>query len=796
MAYQVAFDLFENDEVEFLARVADQLAGAVAPPADTAAAAAPPAAAAAAGEDAMDTAEAGAAAEAAAPPAAAPAAPPAAPVEDTTPAGVRRAKLRRILSGDAPTALSLEFLSSRNASDLNVFKSLKASVEVRNSVCHSAVVLANALAHAGTTCDTFLRDNLDWLSRATNWAKFGATAGLGVIHRGHISQGRALMAPYLPREAGGPSGGSPFSEGGALYALGLIHAGHGGPIRPFLSASLRAAASEVVQHGACLGLGLASMATAADDVFEDLKSVLYTDSAVAGEAAGLAMGMLLAGRASDKTAEMLAYAHDTAHEKIIRGLAVGLALSCYGREEEADALVETLSRDADPILRYGGAFAAGLAYRGTANNAAIRRLLHSAVSDVSDDVRRAAVLNLGFVLAGVPEQCPRVVALLAESYNPHVRYGAAMAVGIACAASGAKEALALLEPLAADSVDFVRQGAYIATALVLLQQPEARVAAFRKQLEKTVADKHEETLAKMGAILATGILDAGGRNATIALRSHSGAFRMSAFLGLALFAQHWYWYPLGALLSVALSPSALVALNGDLALPRFTVVSAAKASMFAYAPPASAVAAAPTAKTVTAVLSTTVRAKAKAAKKEAEKKAAEAEAGGAAMDTGDAKPDAAAAAAGADGAAAMDGDGAAAAGGADAAAAAAPKEEASTTLQNPARVVPAQERFIRFEDGGRYRPVKRVGAGVIILKDMTPGEPEEIVSRAPAPPPPAPAGAPAVPVVPEEEEEEDAAPPGACAAPARLVARAMPCVCRSLTRAAPLLPCVRARSAV
>eukprot|EP00959_Pyramimonas_sp_CCMP1952_P343487 7194869-Pyramimonas_sp.AAC.1 len=43
------------------------------------------------------------------------------------------------------------------------------------------------------------RENLDWLSRATNWAKFSATAGLGVIHRGHLSQGRALMEPYLPR---------------------------------------------------------------------------------------------------------------------------------------------------------------------------------------------------------------------------------------------------------------------------------------------------------------------------------------------------------------------------------------------------------------------------------------------------------------------------------------------------------------------------------------------------------------------------------------------------------------------
>ena len=66
----------------------------------------------------------------------------------------------------------------------------------------------------------------------------------------------------------------------------------------------------------------------------------------------------------------------------------------------------------------------GRKYRGTDNNAAVQKLLHFAVSDVSDDVRRAAVLCLGFVLMGVPEQCPKIVSLLAESFNPHVRCAA------------------------------------------------------------------------------------------------------------------------------------------------------------------------------------------------------------------------------------------------------------------------------------------------------------------------------------------------------------------------------------
>lgn len=77
-----------------------------------------------------------------------------------------------------------------------------------------------------------------------------------------------------------------------------------------------------------------------------------------------------------------------------------------------------------------------MAYAGTADNKAIRKLLHVAVSDVNDDVRRAAVTALGFILYRNPQQVVRIVQLLAESYNPNVRYGAALALGISCAGTG------------------------------------------------------------------------------------------------------------------------------------------------------------------------------------------------------------------------------------------------------------------------------------------------------------------------------------------------------------------------
>ena len=95
---------------------------------------------------------------------------------------------------------------------------------------------------------------------------------------------------------------------------------------------------------------------------------------------------------------MLGYAQETQHEKILRGLAIGIALCMFGRQEESRTLVETLIVDKDPILRRSAMYTIAMAYCGTGNNEAIRRLLHVAVSDVNDDVRRAAVEALGFIL--------------------------------------------------------------------------------------------------------------------------------------------------------------------------------------------------------------------------------------------------------------------------------------------------------------------------------------------------------------------------------------------------------------
>ena len=59
-------------------------------------------------------------------------------------------------------------------------------------------------------------------------------------------------------------------------------------------------------------------------------------------------------------------------------------------------------------------------------------------------------------------------------------------------------------------------------------------------------------------------IEIGGRNVTISLQSRSGHLNMPAIVGMAVFTQFWYWFPLTHFLSLAFTPTAIIGLNKDL----------------------------------------------------------------------------------------------------------------------------------------------------------------------------------------------------------------------------------------
>lgn len=536
-------------------------------------------------------------------------------------------KILNILSGVPTCDLDNTFLFKNNNADITILNKTKNLLDGRSSIFHSAVTFANAFMHAGTTDDSFFRKNLEWFGRATNWSKFSATAALGVIHKGNLSQGRTILKPYLPG-----SSGSANNKGGSLFALGLIFAGHGreviGTLKSFIDDNGNAAGSndiDIQLHGAALGAGVAGMGSKSESLYESLKVVLYSDSAISSQAAALGMGLVMLGSGNEEAIkDMLTYALETQHENIIRGLAIGIALLSYGREEKADEIIDQLMNQESSILRYGGAFTIALAYAGTGNNNAIKKLLHFAVSDPSDDVRRASVLSLGFLLIRDYTATPQIVKLLSQSHNPHVRYGTALALGISCAGRAYPAAIEVLEPLTKDAVDFVRQGALMASSMILIQQNEfiyPKVKEFTKQYADTIKNKHEDALAKFGATLAQGIIDAGGRNSTINLEnSQTNTLNTKAIVGLTLFVQSWYWFPLAHFLSLSFAPTSIIGVRGqDLKAPKFELNCHANPEYFQYPPKVEEAKEKQPDKLATAVLSTTAKAKTRAKKKQSQK---------------------------------------------------------------------------------------------------------------------------------------------------------------------------------
>lgn len=634
-------------------------------------------------------------------------------------------KLLLVLSGVPTCDLDITFLYQNNNTDITILNKTKNLLEGRTSIFHNAVTFANAFMHAGTTDDSFIRINLEWLGKATNWSKFSATAALGVIHKGNLSKGRDILSPYLPGTTG-----SPHTKGGSLFALGLIYAGHGREIIDYLKlfidkhGSTPSTENDVILHGAALGAGVAGMGSRSEGLYEALKVVLYSDSAISGQAAGLAMGLIMLG-SGDKTAisDMLTYAQETQHENIIRGLAIGIALLNFGVEEKADEIIETLMRQENPILRYGGTFTIAMAYAGTGNNKAIKKLLHYAVSDPSDDVRRLSVLCLGFLLIRQYTSAPQIVQLLSQSHNPHVRYGTAMALGISCAGRSLTSAIDVLEPLTKDPVDFVRQGALIATSMILIQQNETtypKVKDFIAQYADTVKNKHEESLAKFGATLAQGIIDAGGRNVTINLEnSQSNTLNTKAIVGLAVFVQSWYWFPLSHFLSLSFAPTLVIGVTKDLKAPKFELNCHTKLEFFQYPPKVEAAREKQPDKIATAVLSTTKKAKTRAKKKQEQKETENPEKEveeDVKMDLDEEKEDV------------KD-------------VKEEVKEEKSLEppviryskqpykISNLSRVLPAQSNYVSFIKDDRFVPVRkfRVSSGIVVLEDTKPEESVEYV---------------------------------------------------------------------
>ncbi|OIR58835.1 MAG: 26S proteasome regulatory subunit N2, RPN2/PSMD1 [Amphiamblys sp. WSBS2006] len=500
-------------------------------------------------------------------------------------------KIISIVDGSLSNKHEAEFLEKNIVPDHKYYARAKNALPPRASYSTTAALLSLGVSFFGTKNDTFLRRNIEWLSYATNWTKFNAAATIGQIHARNTEGVRETLAEYLPKGDGTLSVNQ-YTEGGALYALGLVHArAPSQKTADYLLEILQTTASPILKHGCALGLGAAASGSGDWGAIDVLKAVLYGDEPVAGQAAGVAIGLLLAGaeEESGKTMalaeELVTFASETEHEKISTGIHLGVAVLLAGREGDADGLCARLVESKSGVERAGGVLAMAAAYACRYSAEVVQKLTLLVATDEDDTVRRNAATTLGFVLAGRKGFLREAVDSMAQNFNPHVRYGATLAAGIGFGRTGDEAVCSTLIKLLADPVDIVRQGAFVALGLILAQHTGStckHVEFFRAKVAEALSEKTTTENTVFGAILANGFLNCAGQNGVVSLFSHSQQPDTQSIAGLLLFTQYWEWFPLFHFVSLAVQTRCFVVLDDSLAPMKKTWKVCAPASSFAY----------------------------------------------------------------------------------------------------------------------------------------------------------------------------------------------------------------------
>jgi 26S proteasome regulatory subunit N1 len=245
------------------------------------------------------------------------------------------------------------------------------------------------------------------------------------------------------------------------------------------------------------GLGIAYTASQRQEL-NDLLTPIVVDSTLMidqSAIAALALGQVFAGSADGEIASSILQTmmeRDEAQFKdpTARFMALGLALLYIGRQEDAEAVLETLKVIEFPIARQAEVLVEMCAYAGTGNVLKIQKMLHLCNdhldADKHDDLFQTfAVIAIAVIAMG--EDIGSDMALRAFNHLMHygeksVRKAVPLALGILCASHPVVSVLETLSKYSHDNELEVALSAIFAMGLVGAGTNNARLAQMLRQL--------------------------------------------------------------------------------------------------------------------------------------------------------------------------------------------------------------------------------------------------------------------------------------------------------------------------
>lgn len=402
----------------------------------------------------------------------------------------------------------------------NVRPGLNANVDSARQNLASTFV--NGFINAGFGADKLMMpEEGSWIYKNKDHGMMSAAASLGVILLWDVDNGLAQIDKYLYST-------DDYIKAGALLAIGLVTSGvknESDPALALLSEQVNAP-KEVLRVASIMGLGIAYAGSAREEVLE-LLLPLVSDTGITMELsslAALALGMVFASTCNgDICSTILQTFMEREDEQLkdpyARMMGVGLALLFIGKQDAADAPIETLKVIENPLAKQTEIMVEMCAFAGTGNVLKIQKMLHHCNDHLpeTDDPLFQAFAVIGIAMIAMGEDIGQEMAVRQFNHLMHygeqpIRRAVPLALGLLCASNPLVNILDLLSKYSHDHDPDVSGNAIFAMGLVGAGTNNARLAQMLRQL---AAYYHKEPNHLFLVRIAQGLLHMGKGTLTI-----------------------------------------------------------------------------------------------------------------------------------------------------------------------------------------------------------------------------------------------------------------------------------------
>lgn len=399
------------------------------------------------------------------------------------------------------------------------------SANVDSARQNLASTFVNALVNAGFGSDKLMmnvEEDNNWIYKNKDHGKMSAAASLGAILLWDVELGLTQIDKYLYSN-------DEYIKAGALMAIGIVTSGvrnESDPALALLSEYLENERS-LNRVAAIFGLGIAYAGSAREDVTELLLPFI-SDTAVSMELSSLAalsVGLINVGTCNGDVTSTILQTMMEREEAVLkdtfgRFMGLGLGLLYFGKQEAADATLETLKAIEQPLAKLSGVLVEICAYAGTGNVLKVQKMLqvctdHLDAEKEDDKFQAMAVLGISLIALGediASEMTLRTFNHLMHYGEPVIRRAVPLAYALLCASNPLVNVLDILSKYSHDNDQEVALNAIFALGVVGAGTNNARLAQMLRQL---AAYYHKDPSALFMVRIAQGLVHMGKGTMTL-----------------------------------------------------------------------------------------------------------------------------------------------------------------------------------------------------------------------------------------------------------------------------------------